>query len=236
MQAVEDFIHQVEIERGDLERPLVTLAYAQSLDGSIALQRGKPFAISGPESMKVTHQLRAWHDGIMVGIGTVLADNPRLTVRLVEGQNPQPIILDSNLRLPSNAKLLNNEKSPWVFSRKNAIEFADTVLHQRGYRIFPIETLPGQALPLPQILQTLKNQGIKWLMVEGGASVITSFLQSGLVDVVILTLAPIFVGGFKAVDQLFSQPNEDSFILRLSHINVDKVGEDIWVWGRYHSQ
>lgn len=236
MQAVEDFIRLFEVERGDQERPLVTLAYAQSLDGSIAIERGKPFAISGPESMKVTHQLRAWHDGILIGIGTVLADNPQLTVRLVEGQNPQPIILDSNLRLPTSAALLRNEISPWIFSRQNANEIADKDLRQRGCSIFPFECLPGKALPLSQILPTLKNQGIKRLMVEGGATVIRSFLQAGLVDVVILTLAPIFVGGFKAVDQLFSQSIADPLIPRLSQINIDKVGADLWVWGRYLRQ
>src|SRR5262249_24805677 len=70
-------------------RPLVTLSYAQSVDGSIAARPGQPLALSGAQSMTLTHQLRAAHDAILVGIGTVLADNPRLTVRLVEGKNPQ---------------------------------------------------------------------------------------------------------------------------------------------------
>src|SRR5512133_2370683 len=87
-------------------RPLVTLSYAQSLDGSLAAQRGTPLALSGPQSMELTHRLRAAQDAILVGIGTVLSDNPRLTVRLVEGSQPQPVILDSHLRFPLNANLL----------------------------------------------------------------------------------------------------------------------------------
>ena len=93
-------------------RPLVTLSYAQSLDGSIARERGKPLALSGPESMRLTHQLRAAHDAILVGIGTVLADDPQLTVRLVEGKSPIPVILDSRLAISPTARLFQNPKKP----------------------------------------------------------------------------------------------------------------------------
>ena len=92
MRAVESFIQQAEEELKDQDRPLVTLTYAQSLDGSIALERGRPLTLSSHASMKFTHRLRAIHDGILIGIGTVQSDDPQLTVRLVEGKNPQPII------------------------------------------------------------------------------------------------------------------------------------------------
>ena len=87
-------------------RPFVTLTYAQSLDGSIAADPGQPLSLSGPQSLLLTHYLRAAHDAILVGIGTVLADNPLLNVRLVEGKNPQPVIVDSQLRFPLDANLL----------------------------------------------------------------------------------------------------------------------------------
>ncbi|HEX9595492.1 MAG TPA: RibD family protein, partial [Anaerolineales bacterium] len=90
-------------QAGDLDRPTVTLSYAQSLDGSIALHRGEPLTLSGPESMAMTHRLRAAHDAILVGIGTVISDDPQLNVRLVEGRNPQVVVLDSRLRLPLTA-------------------------------------------------------------------------------------------------------------------------------------
>ena len=80
--------------------PFVTLTFAQSIDGSIALRRGEPLLLSGAESMKMSHELRALHDGILVGIGTVIADNPSLTTRLVKGSNPRTVILDSQLRTP----------------------------------------------------------------------------------------------------------------------------------------
>src|SRR4051794_24685033 len=92
-----------------IDRPIVTLAYAQSLDGSIATAARRPLALSSQPALKLTHQLRAEHDAILVGIGTVLADDPLLTVRLVNGPNPVPVVLDSRLRLPSTARLLGHE-------------------------------------------------------------------------------------------------------------------------------
>ena len=103
------------------QRPSVTLTYAQSLDGSITTQRGKPTAISGKESLLLTHQLRATHDAILVGIGTILADNPRLNVRLAVGPHPQPVILDSQLRFPLDAKLLQNKCSPLDSHHDNSL-------------------------------------------------------------------------------------------------------------------
>ena len=90
--------------------PFVTLSYAQSLDGSIAARRGEALGLSGPESLRLTHRLRSMHDAILVGIGTVLSDNPRLTVRLVNGQNPRPIVVDSRLRIPLNCRLFAENK------------------------------------------------------------------------------------------------------------------------------
>jgi len=81
----------------DTGRPLVGLCFAQSIDGCLAAQRGQPTALSGPASARLTHQLRAAHDAMLVGVGTVLADNPHLTVRHVAGRSPQPVILDSRL-------------------------------------------------------------------------------------------------------------------------------------------
>jgi 3,4-dihydroxy 2-butanone 4-phosphate synthase/GTP cyclohydrolase II len=86
--------------------PWVTLAYAQSLDGSIAAQRGAPLGLSGAASLEVTHRLRAQHHAILVGIGTLLADDPRLSVRLVPGDDPQPVVEHHRLRTPLDARLL----------------------------------------------------------------------------------------------------------------------------------
>ncbi len=87
-------------------RPFVTLTFAQSIDGSIAAVPGSPLALSSPAALRMTHALRAMHSCILVGIGTVIADNPSLTCRLVTGDNPQPVVIDARLRFPLTYKLL----------------------------------------------------------------------------------------------------------------------------------
>ncbi len=233
MQAVKDFISQVEGELGSRDRPLVSLTYAQSLDGSIARRRGEQLLLSGPASMKITHQLRAWHDGILVGIGTVLSDNPRLTVRHVDGENPQAIILDSKARLPKDANTINKPNKPWLFVSTAAKSLHQTDLKKLGCTIYQCTQTKDGFLDLGEILHTLYARGIKRLMVEGGASVIQSFLSEGLADLAILTVAPIFVGGLKAVENLIAKPEKDPLFPKLSPVFSQQVGENVMVWGQF---
>ncbi len=184
-----------------MTRPLITLSYAQSMDGSIAAAPGQPLALSGPEAMKLTHELRAAHDAILVGIGTVLADNPRLTARsgLAPGSQPQPVVLDSRLRFPLNAALLNHSKPPIIATTPHADSQLQAALESAGATVVRFPGSGGHVL-LPALLEWLAQSGIKSLMVEGGSAVITSFLSEGLVDRIIVTIAPRFVGGLRAVN------------------------------------
>jgi len=93
------------------DRPFITLCYAQSLDGSIALSDGRPLTLSSPPSLFRTHALRARHEGLLVGLGTILADDPQLTVRHAAGPNPQPVVLDTDLRTPRAARLFGRPGS-----------------------------------------------------------------------------------------------------------------------------
>src|SRR5438874_9179107 len=88
------------------ERPFVTLSYAQSLDGSITTRPGATLGLSNSASQALTHDIRAHHEAILVGVNTVLTDDPRLTVRLVDGRSPRPVIVDSHLKTPPTARLL----------------------------------------------------------------------------------------------------------------------------------
>ena len=182
-----------------MPRPLVTLSYAQSLDGSIAAVPRQPLALSGPESMAFAHQLRAAHDAILVGIGTVLPDNPRLTVRLVSGPNPQPIVLDSRLRFPRGANLLRHPRPPWIATTARADPERQAALEAAGAHVLRLPADDCGRVHLPSLLAALTDSGIKTLMVEGGSAVITSFLSARLVDRIALTLAPRLVGGVRAV-------------------------------------
>ena len=184
-------------------RPFVTLSYAQSVDGSITRQRGEPLALSGQASMTLTHQLRAGHDAILVGIGTVLADDPRLTVRLVAGPDPQPIIVDSQLRLPLTARLLTEHpRQPIVATTTAADSHKEAALQDRGALVVRLPATANGRVSLPALLEWLYQSGMHRLMVEGGASIITSFLAEHLVDRLVITVAPLLVGGLNAVGNL----------------------------------
>ena len=182
--------------------PWVTLSYAQSLDGSIAVERGKPFEISSPETMQLTHRLRAAHDAILVGIGTVLADDPQLNVRLADGRDPQPIILDSHLRTPLDCRLMQrSDLHPWIVCSPESLNGQGRALAEAGARLLRVELGADGRLLLPPLLNSLSALGITSIMVEGGSQVISSFLKARLVDWAVITISPRWSGGVPAVDR-----------------------------------
>jgi GTP cyclohydrolase II len=209
-------------------RPFLTLSYAQSLDGSIADRPGRPLALSGSQSMAMTHGLRAAHEAILVGIGTVLADNPRLNVRLVDGKNPQPVVVDSRLRFPSYANLLKNGRTPWIAAGEDADPERQQTLEAAGAKVLRLAGNNGW-VDLDGLLQYLGSVGINSLMVEGGAQIITSFLASQLVDQVVLTIAPLLVGGLRVVGHLGHSALRR--FPRLRNVSYQQLGEDLVLRG-----
>jgi diaminohydroxyphosphoribosylaminopyrimidine deaminase/5-amino-6-(5-phosphoribosylamino)uracil reductase len=213
--------------------PFVTVKFAQTLDGRIATAQGSSRWISSPESLKLAHKLRAQHDAIMVGVGTVLADNPELTVRLVRGRNPTRIILDSKLRVPLDAKVLKNQEAArtLVATTPAADKAKLAALRRMGIEVL---TMPPDAqgqVDLGKLLKTLAQRQISSLMVEGGAETITSFLRLNLADKIIAIIAPKIMGtGTDAVGEL--NITDISKALKLSFKRVYRSGEDIVVEGR----
>jgi GTP cyclohydrolase II len=191
------------------DRPFVTLAYAQSLDGSITTARGERYGLSGPEALRFTHALRARHDAILIGVGTVLADDPELRVRLADGPSPLPIIVDSRVRTPNDARLLSLPDRPvWIaaaatFASDEGSEQEARVarIQAEGRRIIACPALPNGWVDLQALLRRLAEDGVQHVMVEGGARIITSFLTERLVDYAVVTIAPQFLAGLPAVDQ-----------------------------------
>jgi 3,4-dihydroxy 2-butanone 4-phosphate synthase/GTP cyclohydrolase II len=213
-------------------RPLVTLSYAQSLDGCIAARAGERLALSGPESLQLTHRMRSMHDAILVGIGTLLADDPRLTVRHALGRDPQPIVLDSHLRIPLEASLLQNPRPPWLACLETSNTGKAAELERLGALLLPIPPDSDGRLSIPALLARLAGLGIDSLMVEGGARVISAFLQQNRVDRVVLTVAPLFLGGLRAVGQdLFTA----SAYPRLQEMGAEQMGNDLILWGSLDS-
>ena len=181
--------------------PFVTLSYAQSVDGSIAVRPSEPCALSSRKSFEMTHLLRARHDALLVGINTVLADDPRLTVRFCPGDNPQPVVLDSRLRFPDGARLLAHpDRHPLLFTTVSAPAGEIARLTARGARVHVAPRDSLGRVDLIAALHELAQRGVKRLMVEGGATVITSFLAGRLVDYCVITVVPRLIGGVRAVD------------------------------------
>ncbi len=208
-------------------RPFVTLAYAQSLDGSIAGEGNRPLKLSSPSSLQLTHELRASHDAILVGIGTVLADNPRLNVRLASGEDPRPIVVDSRLRIPEDAHLLENGRGAWLATTEAAPATAEAELQSRGARVLRLRALENGWVDLEALLERLEQRGVRHVLVEGGARILTSFLESKVVDYLVVTVSPRFVGGVRPLEsrELSSFPGLVSW-------RSERVGEDLVVAGR----
>lgn len=207
-------------------RPFVTLSYAQSLDGSIAGKDRKPLCLSCAHSMRLTHELRARHDAILVGIGTVVADDPQLNVRLVEGRDPQPIVVDSRLCVPLDANLLKNGRRPWLAATDAAEAEAEAKVAERGGKVLRMPGLENGWVDLEALLRKLGKRGVAHLLVEGGARILTSFLSARLVDYVVVTVSPRFVGGTPAL-----QPHQLSPFPRLADWRSERFGDDLVVAG-----
>lgn len=183
--------------------PWVTIKYAQTLDGRIATRTGESKWISSPDSLKLAHELRAAHDAILVGVGTVLNDNPQLTVRLVPGPHPLRVVADSALRTPLDAALLSMPGQVLIGASAAADTARRSALEARGV---PIVTVPVQEdgrISLQALLTALAARGVRSVLVEGGAGMITSLLRQRLAQRVIVCIAPKMLGlGLEAVGEL----------------------------------
>jgi 3,4-dihydroxy 2-butanone 4-phosphate synthase/GTP cyclohydrolase II len=186
-------------------RPFVTLAWAQSIDGSIALEPGRALPLSGAESLELTHAVRAAHDAILVGIETVLADDPQLSVRHWPGRSPSPVVLDSQLRTPPGARVVAGAgvgRVVRIACTAAADEARVPALTARGAQILRLPAWSNGWVDLGALMAALAAAGVGRLMVEGGARVLTSFLRAGIGDYAVVTVAPRLLGGLAAVGPL----------------------------------
>lgn len=208
-------------------RPYLTVTFAQSLDGSIAVKRGVRTALSGPESLQMTHQLRSLHDGILVGIGTVLADDPRLTVRHASGEDPQPLILDTHLRTPPDSQVALGGRPPWILCGPDCAADNRQRLESAGMQVLPVPVDGHGLLEGVSFLRALRERGLRRVMVEGGSKVISYFLQNGLVDLLVLTITPILLAGPRAVKGTdLAVP-----VGQVRGPRWQQAGEDMILWG-----
>ncbi len=208
--------------------PFVTLKFAQTLDGRIATVTGDSQWISSESTRRLAHRLRSLHDGIMVGLGTILADDPQLTVRLVKGRSPIRIIPDSRLRISLNAKVLEDQDiAPTIMATTSqADEGKLASLKQMGIEVLMVNEDGRGEVDLEDLFNSLGKRGISSILVEGGAGIITSLFHQGLVDKVVLVIAPKVMGkGIEAVGDLSIRGVSD--VLKLSFVRTFRRGEDL---------
>ncbi len=221
-------LRQAEGFRIRMKRPFIIISYAQSIDGSIASREKQQIVLSGQKSMVLTHRIRTVCDAILVGIETVLVDDPQLTVRLVEGKNPQAIILDTRLRIPIASKLIKRSgMNSWIVGAKDNSKNRIDELTRAGATIYPCAIAPNGKIDLHALMRLLTGVGINSLMVEGGAKVITSFINAGLVDQFIITISPKLVGGLQVIDH---SGIKSGACLRLGHTHYQHLDDDLIMW------
>ena len=213
-------------------RPSVTVKIAQTLDGRIATRTGQSQWISGEESRAFAHQLRATHDAVLVGIGTVLHDDPRLTVRLVPGRDPLRVVADTRARIPLACNLLTDgAERTLVFVGEAAPTEPVARVRGRGARVMVARCDETGRLDLGDLLATLAGEGVGSVMVEGGAGIVTSLLTAGLVDRLVVSIAPKVLGaGLDAIGDLGIRSLADALVFEQTEVR--QLGPDILFDGR----
>ena len=206
-------------------RPHVTLHFAQTLDGRIATRTGSSRWISGPPATRFAHELWAEADAVIIGSGTAIADDPLLTVRLVEGRQPIRIVLDARARLPRSSKLLADASTATIHVTCSPARGASPA-HVEAWCLPP--DAGGVGVDLDALLDRLAARGVTRVLVEGGSCVITAFLRRNLVDRILVTVAPMILGtGIDAVGDLGIDRLDHA--LRFTPVRVFSLGDDVLI-------
>ncbi len=210
--------------------PFLTLKSALTLDGKTATALGDSRWITNDKSRRYVHQLRAEVDAVMVGVGTLLADNPELTVRHVKGKNPLRIIVDSSLKIPNESRVLGDDLARGTIiattsDDQERIGFLET----RGAQVIRCASDKGR-VDLRDLMQRLGAKGIQSILLEGGSELAGAALRQGLIDKFILFYAPIVLGGAAGIG-LFGGKSVERMgrAFRLETARVRRFGGDVMI-------
>ncbi|MBB6635454.1 bifunctional diaminohydroxyphosphoribosylaminopyrimidine deaminase/5-amino-6-(5-phosphoribosylamino)uracil reductase RibD [Cohnella thailandensis] len=210
--------------------PFVTIKTAATLDGRVATRTGHSRWITGPEAREAVHTLRHRNAAILVGVSTILADDSELTTRLsVPGLHPIRIVVDSKLRTPVSARVLNGEAPTILLTTESAPAERARELEAQGAEV--IACGPGPRVDLALALKKLGEKEIGSILVEGGGTINGSLLEAGLVDKIMLFYAPKLVGSEAPSAFAFQGPDRMGDALELENVSVEHFGRDWCVTG-----
>lgn len=221
------------------KRPYVILKAGMTLDGKIAAASGESKWITGKQSRKEVHQLRSEMDAVLVGIGTVLADDPALTARTgphlrkLASRQPLRVVVDSSLRIPLRAQMLSRQKQAktLVVTTNSAEATRRQELVKRGVEVLTLPSLRGK-VSLPALMRELGQRGVTALLLEGGGELHAAMLKAHLVQHVRLYVAPALLGGVDAKGVIGGKsPASLASALRLRNMKTRSIGEDLVLEG-----
>ena len=245
--------HGIQVETGILEKeclelnevfmhfitrniPYIAMKYAMTMDGKIATYTGDSKWVTGEEARKHVHQLRKRYSSIMVGIGTVLIDDPMLNCRIETGVDPIRVICDSHLRIPMESQIVKTAKHiPTIVAHAVHDEEKEKQLKEAGVDLI-FSSVDGQ-VDFCDLVKKMAKRGIDSILIEGGGTFHGTVLKSGLVDRIYCYMAPKLIGGKEAK----SPVEGDGFSLMKEAVEIDdteiiKVGRDICITGKVRKE
>ncbi|MFT9847475.1 bifunctional diaminohydroxyphosphoribosylaminopyrimidine deaminase/5-amino-6-(5-phosphoribosylamino)uracil reductase RibD [Aneurinibacillus sp. REN35] len=214
------------------KKPFVTVKTAMTLDGKVATYAGSSRWITGEEARLEVHRMRHAHDAILVGVNTVLTDDPKLTTRLaLGGKNPIRVIVDTTLRIQSDAKVLTDGEAPtWIFTTERADQMKWKQLEEMGIRVF--STGDDVKVNIDQLLSQLGEQQISSLLVEGGSQINSAFLHARAIDKIVSYVAPKLIAGQGAPTPFGGLGIEEmDDAISLADLSFEQIGNDIKITG-----
>jgi diaminohydroxyphosphoribosylaminopyrimidine deaminase/5-amino-6-(5-phosphoribosylamino)uracil reductase len=228
-------LNEIYLKHIRTKRPFVILKSAMTLDGKIATRTGDSRWVSGEESRLQVHRMRDYVDAVMVGIGTVLADDPRLTVRIPGGGQGGPlrVVVDPELRTPPEAAMLSRAGGGAVLlaAAEGASPVRAEELMRQGAEIIYLESREGR-IDLASLMQRLEARGVTSVLLEGGSGIASSALEAGIVDKVVSFIAPKIVGGREAPTPVGGSGRElMAEALELHGVTYTPCGRDVMVEG-----
>ena len=222
-------LNEVYVKYMRTKRPFVILKVAMSVDGKIATSTGDSKYITSKEARTYVHQLRSEVDSVMVGLNTVLRDNPELTPRLFKGKDPMKIVVDSKLKIPKNCHLLKDPAKLIIATTNNASKNEVKKLQQKGVNVISTKSKKG-LVDLEDLMKQLGKHEITSIMIEGGSQLNSSAIKEGIVDKVLIFTAPKIIGnGVGAIGSLGIKKIEKA--INLKNPVCKKIGKDVLIEG-----